>query len=165
MATSQRRLSAVLHADLSDFVRLVEDAEDRTFEHVRLARARVWQPAIEGAGGSVVHSEGDSLLAEFGTANDALRAAIDIQEGMARFNSDLAKDQRLLFRIGVHLGEIIVDEEGHDIFGDGVNLAERIQGMADPGGIAVSRAVRDVTDLWGDYAYVDGGEHRAMSAG
>ena len=80
---------------------------------------------------------------------------------MARFNSGLAEEQRLLFRIGVHLADIIVDEEGHDIFGDGVNLAERIQVMADPGGIAVSRAVREMTELWDDYDYVDGGEHRA----
>jgi hypothetical protein len=80
---------------------------------------------------------------------------------MARFNEALDEEQRLLFRIGVHLGEIIVDEADHDIFGDGVNLAERIQVMAEPGGIAVSRAVRDVAKLRDDYAYVDGGEHRA----
>ena len=163
MATPQRRLSAVLHADLSGFVRLVEAAEDLTFEQLRSARAQVWQPAIESAGGSVIHSVGDSLLAEFGSPNAAVRAAIDIQEAMAQFNSGLAEEQRLLFRIGVHLGEIIVDQEGHDIFGDGVNLAERIQVMADPGGIAVSRAVREMTELSGDYTYVDGGEQRAKN--
>jgi adenylate cyclase len=160
MATPQRRVSAVLHADLSGFVRLVEASEDVTFEQLRSARAQVWQPAIESAGGAVIHSVGDSLLAEFGSPNAAVRAAIDIQEAMARFNSGLAEEQRLLFRIGVHLAEIIVDEEGHDI-GDGVNLVERIQVMADPGGIAVSRAVREMTELWDDYDYVDGGEHRA----
>jgi class 3 adenylate cyclase len=163
MTAPQRRLSAVLHADLSGFVRLVEAAEDLTFEQLRSARAQVLQPAIESAGGSVIHSVGDSLLAEFGSPDAAVRAAIDIQEAMARFNSGLAEEQRLLFRIGVHLAEIIVDEEGHDIFGDGVNLAERVQVMADPGGIAVSRAVREVTELWGDYAYVDGGEQRAKN--
>jgi len=161
MVYPQRRLSAILHADLAGFMRLVEAAEDLTFEHLRSARAEVWQPAIAGAGGAVVHSEGDSLLAEFGSALDALRAAIDIQEGMTRFNRALAEEQHLLFRIGVHLGEIIVDEEGHDIFGDGVNLAERIQGLAEPGGIAVSRAVRDVAELWDDYTYIDAGQHRA----
>ena len=82
---------------------------------------------------------------------------------MAQFNDMLDEDQRLMFRIGVHLGEVIVDEENHDIFGDGVNLAERIQAMAEPGGIAVSRAVRDVTELQVDYAFVDGGEHRAKN--
>jgi adenylate cyclase len=161
MEAPQRRLSAILHADLAGFVRLVEDEEDLTFRHLRSARAEVWRPAIESAGGSLVHSAGDSMLVEFGSALAAVRAAIDIQERMARFNEGLNEEQRLLFRIGVHLGEIIVDEEGHDIFGDGVNLAERIQVMAEPGGIAVSRAVRDVIESQADYAFVDAGEHRA----
>jgi adenylate cyclase len=161
MATTQRRLSAILHADLAGFVRLVEEQEDLTFEHLRTARAEVWQPAIESAGGSLVHSTGDAMLVEFSSAVAAVRAAIDIQQRMARFNERLGEEQRLLFRIGVHLGEIIVDEEGHDIFGDGVNLAERIQVMAEPGGIAVSRAVRDIAELHNDHVYIDGGEHRA----
>jgi adenylate cyclase len=161
MTRSERRLSAILHADVAGFVRLVEDEEDLTFERLRSARVRIWQPAIESAGGSLIHSTGDAMLAEFGSAVAAVRAAIDIQESMARFNEGLAEDQRLLFRIGIHLGEIIVDDAGHDIFGDGVNLAERIQVLAEPGGIAVSRAVRDVAELRDDYAYVDGGEHRA----
>ena len=101
------------------------------------------------------------MLAEFGSAAAAVQVAIDIQERMARFNEGLAEEQRLLFRIGVHLGEIIIDEADHDIFGDGVNLAERIQVLAEPGGIAVSRAVRDVARLRDDYAYIDGGEHQA----
>jgi hypothetical protein len=79
---------------------------------------------------------------------------------MAHFNQTLSEPQRLLFRIGVHLGEVIVDEEDQNIFGDGVNLAARIQAIAEPGGIAVSRAVRDVTELRIDYAFVDGGPHQ-----
>jgi len=161
MTAPQRRLSAILHADLAGFVRLVEGEEDLTFRHLQSARSEVWRPVIESAGGSLIHSVGDSMLAEFASALDAVTAAIDIQERMTRFNEDLAKEQRLMFRIGVHLGEIIVDEEGHDIFGDGVNLAERIQVMAEPGGIAVSRVVRDVVELAANYAYVDGGQHRA----
>jgi adenylate cyclase len=161
MAQTERRLSAILHADLAGFVRLVENAEDLTFEHLRSARSKIWQPAIEGAGGSLVHSTGDAMLAEFGSAVAAVQVAIDIQESMAQFNEGLAEEQRLLFRIGVHLGEIIIDATGHDIFGDGVNLAERIQVLAEPGGIAVSRAVRDIAKLRDDYAYVDGGEHQA----
>jgi class 3 adenylate cyclase len=161
MTRSERRLSAILHADLAGFVRLVEAEEDLTFEHLRSARSTIWQPAIEGAGGTLVHSTGDSLLAEFGSAVAAIEVAIDIQERMVLFNEALIEEQRLLFRIGVHLGEIISDDTNHDIFGDGVNLAERIQVLAEPGGIAVSRAVRDVAKLRDDYAYVDGGEHRA----
>ena len=161
MPPSERRLSALLHADLAGFVRLVEAEEDLTFARLRSARGEIWQPAIEGAGGSLVHSTGDAMLAEFGSAAATVQVAIDIQERMARFNEGLAEEQRLLFRIGVHLGEIIFDDTNNDIFGDGVNLAERIQVLAEPGGIAVSRAVRDVARLRDDYAYIDGGEHRA----
>lgn len=161
MTQSERRLSALLHADLAGFVRLVESAEDLTFERLRAARDTIWRPAIEGAGGRLVHSTGDSMLAEFSSSATAVQVAIDIQERMLRFNAALVEEQRLQFRIGVHLGEIMIDEANHDIYGDGVNLTERIQVMAEPGGIAVSRAVRDVAKLRDDYAYVDGGEHRA----
>ncbi len=161
MASSERRLSAILHADLAGFVRLVESDEELTFEHLRSVRSTIWWPAIKDAGGSLIHSTGDSMLAEFGSPAVAVEVAIDIQERMARFNEDLAEEKRLLFRIGVHLGEIIIDQTGHDLFGDGVNLTERIQVLAEPGGIAVSRAVRDVAKLRDDYAYIDGGEHRA----
>ena len=163
MTRSERRLFAILHADVAGFVRLVERGEDLTFEQLRAARSGIWQPTIEGAGGVLVHTTGDSILAQFESAVAAVQAAIAIQERMARFNEGLAEEQRLLFRIGVHVGEIIIDEAGRDIFGDGVNLAERIQVLAEPGGIAVSRAVRDVTELQlqDDYAYVDGGEHLA----
>lgn len=161
MPPSERRLSAILHADLAGFVRLVEAEEDLTFERLRSARDKIWRPAIEGAGGSLIHSTGDSMLAEFSSAVAAVEVAIDVQERMARFNDGLAEERRLQFRIGVHLGEIIFDSTGHDLYGDGVNLAERIQVLAEPGGIAVSRAVRDVAKLPDDYAYVDDGEHRA----
>lgn len=163
MDTSRRRLSAILHADLAGFVRMTEGEEELTYSHLRSARSEVWRPAIETAGGRLVHGNGDSMLVEFGSALDAVAAAIDIQERMARFNEAFDDEQKMLFRIGVHLGEVIVDEETRDLFGDGVNLAERIQSMAEPGGIAVSRAVRDLTELQGDYAFIDGGEHRAKN--
>lgn len=156
----QRRLAAIVHADLAGFTRLMEGAETRTFRHLKSAQTEVWRPAIEAGGGRLVGTAGDAMLAEFSSAVGAVAAAIDIQERMARFNETLREDQRMLFRIGVHLGEVIVDEEDQNIFGDGVNLAARIQAKAEPGGIAVSRAVRDVTELRIDYAFVDGGEHQ-----
>ncbi|MBS0223068.1 MAG: adenylate/guanylate cyclase domain-containing protein [Proteobacteria bacterium] len=156
----QRRLAAIVHADLAGFTRMMEGAETRTFRHLKSAQTEVWKPAIEAGGGRLVGTAGDAMLAEFGSAVGALAAAIDIQERMARFNEALTENQRMLFRIGVHLGEVIVDEEDQNIFGDGVNLAARIQAIADPGGIAVSRAVRDVTEVRIDYAFVDGGEHK-----
>jgi class 3 adenylate cyclase len=153
-------LAAIVHADLAGFTRMMEGAETRTFRHLKSAQTEVWKPAIEAGSGRLVGTAGDAMLAEFGSAVRALAAAIDIQERMARFNEALAENQRMLFRIGVHLGEVIVDQEDQNIFGDGVNLAARIQAIADPGGIAVSRAVRDVTELRIDYAFVDGGEHK-----
>ncbi|MBV8393026.1 MAG: adenylate/guanylate cyclase domain-containing protein [Alphaproteobacteria bacterium] len=156
----QRRLAAIVHADLAGFTRMMEGAETRTFRHLKAAQIEVWRPAIVAGGGRLVGTAGDAMLAEFGSAVGAVAASIDIQERMAQFNDRLDESQRMLFRIGVHLGEVIVDEEDQNIFGDGVNLAARIQAMAKPGHIAVSRAVRDVTELRIDYTFVDGGEHR-----
>ena len=163
MANRPRRLSVILHADLSGYVRLMEGGEDRTVDRLKTVRAEVWRPALETGGGSVVNIEGDSILAEFGSALAAVATAIDIQERMASFNGMLEAEERLMFRIGLHLGEVIVDEETGSIFGDGVNLAARIQAMAEPGGIAVSRALRDIAEVRTEYDFVDGGEHRAKN--
>ena len=163
MSAHRRRLSAILHADLTGFVRLMEGAEDRTVNHLKSVQDEIWRPAIETGGGSVVNVVGDSVLAEFESAMASVATAIDIQERMARFNDMLDEDRRLMFRIGLHLGEVIVDEKTQAIFGDGVNIAARIQAMAEPGGIAVSRALRDVTELQVEYVFVDGGEHRAKN--
>ena len=159
MATTQRRLAAIVHADLAGFARMMEGAETRTFRHLKSAQVQVWRPSIDTAGGRIVGTAGDAMLAEFSSAVAAVEAAIEIQERMARFNDALTQDQRMHFRIGVHLGEVIVDEEDQNIFGDGVNLAARIQAVAEPGGISVSRAVRDVTELRIEYIFVDAGEH------
>jgi len=160
MATTQRRLAAILHADLAGFTRMMESGETRTFRHLKTAQIQVWRPAIDTGGGRLVGTAGDAMLAEFGSAVSAVAAAIDIQERMTIFNQALDEPQRMQFRVGVHLGEVIVDEEDQNIFGDGVNLAARIQAAAEPGGIAVSRTVRDMAELKVNYAFVDGGEHK-----
>ena len=134
----RRRLSAIVQADLSGYVRLMEGGEDRTVSRLKSVRAEIWLPAVDAAGGRIVNIVGDSVLAEFSSAVAAVAAAIDIQERMARFNDALDEEQRLMFRIGLHLGEVIVDET-ETIFGDAVNVAARIQLMAEPGGIAASR--------------------------
>ena len=156
----QRRLAAIVHADLAGFTRMMEGAETRTFRHLKSAQIEVWRPAIVESQGRLVGTAGDAMLAEFGSAVTAVEAAIAIQERMARFNEALEAEQRMMFRIGVHLGEVIVDDEDQNIFGDGVNLAARIQALAEPGGIAVSRAVRDIVELKIDYAFADGGEQQ-----
>jgi class 3 adenylate cyclase len=158
----RRRLSAILHADLTGYVRLMEGAEDRTVSRLKSVHAEVWRPAVEAAGGRIVNIVADSVLAEFSSAVAAVAAVIDIQERMARFNDVLDDEQRLMFRIGLHLGEVIVDET-QTIFGDAVNVAARIQLMAEPGGIAASRAIRDATHLQIDCAFVDGGKHHAKN--
>lgn len=156
----ERRLAAIVHADLAGFTRMMEGAETRTFRHLKSAQIEVWRPAILAAQGRMVGTAGDAMLAEFGSAVTAVGASIDIQERMARFNEALEENQRMMFRIGVHLGEVIVDAEDQNIFGDGVNLAARIQALAEPGGIAVSRVVRDLVELKVDYAFADGGEQQ-----
>jgi class 3 adenylate cyclase len=155
----QRRLAAIVHADIAGFTRMMEGSETRTFRHLKTAQIEVWRPAIQASNGRLVGTAGDAMLAEFGSAVTAVSAALDIQERMAKFNDTIEPEQRMNFRIGVHLGEVIVDDEDQNIFGDGVNLAARIQALAEPGGIAVSRAVRDLVELRLEYAFVDGGEH------
>ena len=157
MASSQRRLAAILHADLAGFTRMMESGETRTFRHLKTVQNEVWRPAIDAGGGRLVGTAGDAMLAEFASAGSAVSAAIDIQEKMADFNRELDEAQRMLFRVGVHLGHVIVDQEDQNIFGDGVNLAARIQAAAEPGGIAVSRTVRDAAELDVGYLFVDGG--------
>lgn len=97
MAKRPRRLSAILHADIEGYVRLMESGEERTVDRLQAVRAEIWRPSIEAGGGSVVNIEGDSILAECGTADTAVATAIDIQERMALFNGMLEEDQRLMF--------------------------------------------------------------------
>src|SRR5215470_2437567 len=102
----QRRLAAIVHADLAGFTRMMEGSETRTFRHLKSAQTEVWKPAIDAANGRLVGTAGDAMLAEFGSAVTAVAAALDIQERMARFNESLDATHRMLFRIGVHLGEV-----------------------------------------------------------
>jgi class 3 adenylate cyclase/peptidoglycan hydrolase-like protein with peptidoglycan-binding domain len=154
--------AAILHADLAGYVRLMANAEDRTVSRLKFVRAEVWRPAVEAAGGRIVNIVADSVLAEFSSAASAVAAALDVQQRMARFNDGLDPEQRLMFRIGLHLGEVIVDET-ETIYGDAVNIAARIQLMAEPGGVAASAAVRDATLLQIDPVFIDGGKRHAKN--
>lgn len=141
MARDQRRLAAIVSADVVGYSRLMGRDESGTLTTLRVHRRELIDPKIAEYGGRIVKSTGDGLLLEFPSVVEAVRCAVDVQRGMAERNAGVAPDQRIEFRIGVNVGDIIID--GDDIFGDGVNVAARLQGLADPGGICVSRVVRD----------------------
>lgn len=135
----QRRLAAILAADIVGYSRLMDADEDATYEAWRDARTEVIDPLITAQDGRIVKHTGDGFLAEFPTVQTAMQCALGIQEQMAARNADVPEDHRLMFRIGINLGDIIVDAE--DIHGDGVNIAARLEGLADPGGICISGPV------------------------
>lgn len=156
-----RRLVAVLCADVAGFSRLAERDESRT--HARLAEIRtaVFDPAIASHGGRLVKTMGDGLLVEFASATSAVRCAVEVQRAMARRNIGAAEDDRIAFRIGINAGDIIVD--GDDIFGDGVNVASRLEGLADPGAIAASATLWEQVREDVGVDAVDGGDVHVKS--
>ncbi|MGY8662938.1 tetratricopeptide repeat protein [Bradyrhizobium sp. UFLA05-109] len=145
----ERRLAAVLAADVAGYSRLMGLDEERTLANLKLFRKTLLDPSIAAHRGRIVKTTGDGMLVEFGSAVDAARCAAEVQRGMAAQNIDVAQQERIEFRIGVHVGDIIVDE--NDIFGDSVNIAARLEGLAEPGGICISddayRQIRGKVDM------------------
>jgi adenylate cyclase len=156
-----RRLAAILIADVAGYSRLMERDEAGTHLRLREVRAQVTDPAIERHGGRIVRTAGDGMLVEFASAVEALSAAVEIQREMAARNRGLAPESRIDFRIGINLGDIIID--GHDIAGEGVNLAARLEALAEPGGIALSRAVREQVRQVVGVQLADAGVHRVKN--
>ena len=138
---TQRHLAAILAADVAGYTRLMEQDETDTFARLKAHRKELFEPEIEKHGGRVFKLTGNGLLAEFGSVVNAVECAVAIQRGMAERNKDVADDRRIDVRIGINLGDVIV--EGEDRHGDGVNITARLQELAEPGGIAVSRTVVD----------------------
>ena len=136
-----RRLSAILAADVAGYSRLMHDEEEAT--HARLAAllAGAAEPVIAEHGGRIVKNTGDGFLAEFPSAVEAVRAAMYFQDKVRELTIGDADDKRLLFRVGINIGDVIV--EAHDIFGDGVNIAARLERIAEPGGICISASAYD----------------------
>jgi adenylate cyclase len=155
-ATATRRLAAILAADVVGYSRLMGADEEGTRERVKAHLVELVDPKIREHRGRVVKTTGDGVLAEFASVVDAVRCAGEIQRAMADRDVDLAEERRLRFRIGVNLGDVIVD--GDDIYGDGVNIAVRLEGLAAPGGICVSGTVRDHIGDRLPYAFADMGE-------
>ena len=151
-----RRLAAILAADVAGYSRLMGADEEGTHERLKAHLRELVDPRIAEHRGRIVKNTGDGFLAEFASVVDAVRCAVEIQRGMAEREPEVLGDRRLRFRIGINLGDVIAEE--HDIFGDGVNVAARLEALAEPGGICVSRVVRDQVRDRLDYTFVDLGE-------
>jgi len=153
---AERRLAAILAADVAGYSRLIGADEEGTLDRLRSIRAELIDPTIAAHRGRLVKTTGDGLLVEFASVVDALRCATEVQQAMAGRNAEAAAAERIEFRIGIHQGDVVV-EDG-DIFGDGVNVAARLEGLAEPGGICVSARVQEDTAGRLDLTFDDLGE-------
>jgi adenylate cyclase len=151
-----RRLAAIPAADVAGYSRLIEADEDGTLDQLKVLRAEVIDPKIAEHRGRLVKTTGDGLLVEFVSVVDALRCAGEIQAALAERNGETPAGGRIEFRIGIHQGDVVA-EDG-DIFGDGVNVAARLEGLAEPGGICVSARVQEDAAGKLDLAFADMGD-------
>src|ERR1700686_1629634 len=138
---STRRLTAILAADVAGYSRLMEADEEGTHERLKAHFQQLIDPKIAGHRGRIVKTTGDGMLAEFASVVDAMRCAAEVQRAMIDRDAATPDERRIRFRIGINLGDVIA--EGEDIFGDGVNVAARLEALAQPGGICVSGTVHD----------------------
>ena len=158
---TSRRLAAILAADVVGYSRLMGENEAGTLDAVRAHREELIEPGITGHEGRVVKLMGDGLLAEFPSAVEAVRCAVEIQNRIGERNTDVPAERRIIYRIGINLGDIIVEDD--DIYGDGVNIAARLEGLAEPGGICVSGTVFDQVKGKVEADFADLGEQRVKN--
>jgi adenylate cyclase len=154
--TMTRRLAAILAADVAGYSRLMGADEEGTLERLKALRRELVDPKIAEHRGRIVKTTGDGMLVEFASVVDAVRCAVEIQRTMVDRNADTPEDKRITFRIGINLGDVIAD--GDVIFGDGVNIAARLEALAEPGGVCLSRTVRDHIGDRLPYTFDDIGE-------
>src|SRR6266404_1837680 len=157
----ERRLAAILAADVAGYSRLMGADEEGTLARLKALRRELSDPKIKEHRGRIVKTTGDGLLVEFGSVVDAVRCAVDVQREMAVRNASVPVEGRIEFRIGINLGDIIKDRG--DIHGDGVNVAARLEALAEPGGICVSRVVRDQVRDKLDFGFEDRGEQQVKN--
>ncbi len=157
----ERKLTAILAADVVGYSRLMEADEAGTLSALKSHRKELIDPEIAERNGRVVKLMGDGALIEFASVVDAVICAVAIQEGIANRNESVPEERRIVFRIGVHLGDVMV--EGDDIYGDGVNVAARLEGLAEPGGICISQQALDQVETKLDLAYEDLGEQQVKN--
>ena len=158
MSQQQRRLAAILAADVVGYSRLMASDEAGTLARLTKLRAEIIEPKVAQFHGRIVGSAGDSLLVEFSSAINAVQCAVEAQEGLAGENAELSDDRRMTFRMGVNLGDVIPTAD--TIHGDGVNIAARLEKLAEPGGVCIGRNVYDQVKGKLAYAYADIGEQR-----
>ncbi len=158
MQRVQRKLAAILAADVAKYSRLMATDEAGTLAGLKRQRAEVIGPQIAEFDGRIVGSTGDSLLVAFASVVSAVQCAVEVQERLAESNSGLPEDQRMAFRTGVNLGDLIA-EDG-TIHGDGVSIAARLEKLAEPGGVCIARSVHDQVKGKLAYAYADLGVQR-----
>ncbi len=160
----KRKLTAIFFTDVVGYSRLTGEDEEGTYRLVR-DRLDLISESIQSHNGAVINYAGDAILADFPTASEALTCAAEMQRGIEKANEPLPEDRKVRFRIGVNLGEVIVDRDS--IYGDGVNVAARLEALAEPGGICISEAVHGAVGMGGerreDQHDSDGaGEHRQI---
>jgi adenylate cyclase len=157
----ERRLAAILAADVAGYSRLMGLDEEGTLAALKRHRGELVEPKIKEHRGRIVKTTGDGMLVEFASVVDAVRCAVELQREMAARNGDIPAERRIEFRIGLNLGDIIIDD--NDIYGDGVNIAARLEALAEPGGICVSRVVRDQVRDKLDFSFADMGEQQVKN--
>src|SRR5690349_12909143 len=153
----ERKLVAILVADVAGYSRLMELDEEETHRRFSLLQREVIRAPIGQHHGKIIKSTGDGVLVEFTSVVDAVHCAVEIQRRMSDRNANVANDRRIEFRIGINLGDVIV--EPNEIYGDGVNVAARLEGLADPGGLCISHTAYDQVRDKVSYPFVDKGEH------
>jgi TolB-like protein/class 3 adenylate cyclase/tetratricopeptide (TPR) repeat protein len=151
-----RRLAAILAADVAGYSRLMGADEEGTLDRLKAHRRELIDPNIKEHHGRIVKTTGDGALVEFPSVVDAVRCAVEVQRAMVDRNAEIPEDNRITFRMGINLGDVIID--GNDIYGDGVNVAARLEALAEPGGICISRVVRDQIRDKLPYEFADLGE-------
>ena len=157
----RRKLAAILVADVAGYSRLTESDEEDTLDRLRRLRTQTIEPLIAAHRGRVVKLMGDGALIEFASAVDAVRCAVEIQGRVADFDADTPSARQIRFRIGINLGDVVVD--GDDLLGDGVNIASRLEQLAEPGGICISAKVFEEVGNKLDLAFDDMGEREVKN--
>ncbi len=157
----ERRMTAILAADVAGYSRLMGQDEEGTLAHLKAHRRELVNPKIREHRGRIVKTTGDGLLVEFASPVEAVRCAVEVQRGMLDRNAATPKNKRISFRVGINLGDVIADDG--DLFGDGVNVAARLEALSEPSGLCISQIVWEQVRDKLPYAFEDAGEREVKN--